>query len=153
MELSSKLWTNGGKQSTHQDSPIVGAHQLLDKSPERAEIVMGSQRDQPCALADNILTEGTQNLLPKVDSVPVSATNIRWTEVVAKPFRPASLNFVQPIFIEGNKLQLPCGLAQLGEEKWKNCLTGYFIEKALPFSLVKEQATRLWHKYGLMDTL
>lgn len=38
-----------------------------------------------------------------------------------------------------------------GISKWKNTLVGYFVDKILPFSVVKPKAFLLWVDYGLKE--
>lgn len=41
----------------------------------------------------------------------------------------------------------------MGIDKWKNNLVGYFLNKKLPFYVVRTIAMRIWGKLGLQEVL
>ncbi|KAK2649098.1 hypothetical protein Ddye_016587 [Dipteronia dyeriana] len=68
--------------------------------------------------------------------------------------RPMNLKYYQP-FQRGNRtfVSPPLEVADDGSKAWKNCLVGHFIEKKLPFTLVKNIAMRIWGSRGLLEVL
>ena len=40
-----------------------------------------------------------------------------------------------------------------GSVEWENTITGYFLDKKLPYSLVHTAASKMWKKLGLFDIL
>ena len=38
-------------------------------------------------------------------------------------------------------------------QKWKDCLVGYFLDRKLPFMVVRNIAMKIWVKFGLTEVL
>ena len=71
--------------------------------------------------------------------------NGSWASI-ARPTSPTGMNLRSIDFGErkGNlKLFVPHRIRDEGCKEWESCLVGKFIDKKLPFSLVKSIATRL----------
>ncbi|KAK2658648.1 hypothetical protein Ddye_005181 [Dipteronia dyeriana] len=68
--------------------------------------------------------------------------------------RLMSLKYYQP-FQSGNRTYVspPLEVVDDGSKAWKNCLVGNFIEKKLPFTLVKNISIRIWGCRGLLEVL
>ncbi|KAK2641983.1 hypothetical protein Ddye_023746 [Dipteronia dyeriana] len=68
--------------------------------------------------------------------------------------RPMNLKYYQP-FQSGIRtcVSPPLEVADDGSKSWKNCLVGHFIEKKLPFTLVKNIAMHIWGSCVLLEVL
>ncbi|KAF7129953.1 hypothetical protein RHSIM_Rhsim10G0134500 [Rhododendron simsii] len=62
------------------------------------------------------------------------------------------LQFFPPAIVnEKIVVQPPEEVVTLRNEKWKDCVVGYFIDRKLPFATVKSIAEKIWAKFGLID--
>lgn len=50
-------------------------------------------------------------------------------------------------------VQPPEEVVSLGNEKWKDCVVGHFIDRNMAFKSVRFIAERIWAKFGLVDVL
>lgn len=48
---------------------------------------------------------------------------------------------------------LPPSVEAKGREQWSDCVVGYFLDKKVPFGLVKNIVDRIWLKFGVYDVL
>ncbi|KAG5531584.1 hypothetical protein RHGRI_026261 [Rhododendron griersonianum] len=89
-------------------------------------------------------------------SLPHAPLPVSWKDkVVVNTSAPRmALEFFAPSVInEKIVVQPPEEVVTLGNEKWKDCVVGYFIDRRLPFKSVKDIAERIWAKFGLIDVL
>lgn len=40
---------------------------------------------------------------------------------------------------------------EAGGAQWVDCVVGYFLDKTLPFPVVKSITSRIWRKFGLYE--
>lgn len=73
-------------------------------------------------------------------------------------FRPVenqgrmALEFIPPMVLADRiVVSPPPEVEALGKEKWKCCLVGHFLDKNLPFPVVRSIAMKIWKKSGLRD--
>ncbi|KAG5560625.1 hypothetical protein RHGRI_003821 [Rhododendron griersonianum] len=93
---------------------------------------------------------------PAVAGIPHAPLPVSWKDKVAVDTSAPcmALQFFAPSVInEKIVVQPPEEVVTLGNEKWKDCVVGYFIDRRLPFKSVKDIAERIWAKFGLIDVL
>ncbi|KAF7145034.1 hypothetical protein RHSIM_Rhsim04G0043700 [Rhododendron simsii] len=89
-------------------------------------------------------------------SLPHATLPVSWKDKVAVDTsapRMALQFFAPSVINEKIVVQPPEEVVTLGNEKWKDCVVGYFIDRRLPFKSVKDIAERIWSKFGLIDVL
>ncbi|KAF7127540.1 hypothetical protein RHSIM_Rhsim11G0071500 [Rhododendron simsii] len=64
-----------------------------------------------------------------------------------------NLEFLPPLVLEDRVVISPPPEVELGLAKWKNCLVGHFLDKKVPFPLVRNITMKIWEKFGLSDVL
>ncbi|KAF5198062.1 hypothetical protein FRX31_012351, partial [Thalictrum thalictroides] len=82
-------------------------------------------------------------------------THQRWSSLLKTPPPSAGsevLEFEEPKF-EGNCLMLDDEMLETGEKEWEHKVVGFFVDKKLPFTVVKEIVQRRWKLKGEMDTV
>lgn len=87
---------------------------------------------------------------------PVLA-NTTWRDKVASSAEVSprmKLEFFPPS-VEGQKVKVapPVSVAEIGAAHWKDCIVGYFVDKRLPYQVVRSMAVKMWSKYGLHEVL
>ncbi|KAF5201897.1 Endonuclease/exonuclease/phosphatase [Thalictrum thalictroides] len=81
-------------------------------------------------------------------------THQRWSSLLKTPPPSAGsevLEFEEPKF-EGNCLMLYDEMLETGAKEWEHNVVGFFLDKKLPFTVVKETVQRRWKLKGEMDT-
>ncbi|KAF5201499.1 hypothetical protein FRX31_008918 [Thalictrum thalictroides] len=79
--------------------------------------------------------------------------NKRWNSLL-KSAPPSAgseeLCYIDPIYEEG-KLIIDVDLLNEGSHEWENRVVGFFLDKKLPFSMVKDTVEKKWTLKGSMD--
>ena len=76
-----------------------------------------------------------------------------WKSLVSIPVKSGSpLQFYRPHCADGKLVAKPPAEAvNEGIDMWKGCLVGQFLDKRLPFSVVRSLVNRLWGKREMAD--
>ncbi|KAG5547461.1 hypothetical protein RHGRI_013227 [Rhododendron griersonianum] len=84
----------------------------------------------------------------------------KWTEVVASPSNTSgstrmTLSYHPPPQRRDAKVVVcpPQEVIDLGSNLWADSVVGYFLDKRVPFPLVKNIIMRIWEKFGISDVL
>ncbi|KAG5565975.1 hypothetical protein RHGRI_001788 [Rhododendron griersonianum] len=119
---------------------------LLSSNPPRLRVSDSS--NSRVSLKIDII--GTS--LPPATVLPPVSWKDKVVEGVSAP--RMDLQFFPPAIVnEKIVVQPPEEVVTLGNEKWKDCVVGYFIDRKLPFTTVKSIAEKIWAKFGLIDVL
>ncbi|KAF5176160.1 hypothetical protein FRX31_034253, partial [Thalictrum thalictroides] len=106
----------------------------------------------PLAVANPVQEEVTKENEQPESSKSTKATK-RWSSLLRTPPPSAGkeeLNFINPVFEDG-KLVLDDEILEEGAREWENRVVGFFLDKKLPYSMVKEILTRRWKLQGEFD--
>lgn len=120
---------------------------LRHESPSSPDLVANNLE----ATEKELMVENSAQLVNQFPSnlSTIQNGNKAWTSFFTKPDL-VSLKYTPPMTKE-KYLQLPMGLAQLGEAKWENTLVGFFIDKKLPHQLVIDRVNYAWSNLGLVN--
>ncbi|KAF5204899.1 Rna exonuclease [Thalictrum thalictroides] len=92
---------------------------------------------------------------PGIQENQASGSNSTWnTVLISKPLSAGKeeLNFCKPIFVDG-VLQIDEETCVEGAKEWEDTLVGFFIDKKLPFSVVKNLLEKKWQLAGQFEML
>lgn len=93
----------------------------------------------------------------KAVEVPAEAVKPKWNAVLAQSSPPDSrmaLSFHPPqVRDSGVVVCPPSAVAESGAEQWCDCVVGYFLDKKLPFPVVKSIVMKIWKKFGIYDVM
>ncbi|KAI8570411.1 hypothetical protein RHMOL_Rhmol01G0032000 [Rhododendron molle] len=65
-----------------------------------------------------------------------------------------NLEFIPPQVINDRiAVSPPAEVEEQGLGRWKNCLVGYFLDKKVPFQMVRSINMKIWDKFGISDVL
>ncbi|KAG5545007.1 hypothetical protein RHGRI_017464 [Rhododendron griersonianum] len=87
------------------------------------------------------------------------SVKLKWAEVVAPPSSTSSsshmnLSYYPPQLRDAKVVVCPPQeVIDLGSELWTDCVVGYFLDKKVPFPIVKNIIMRIWEKFGISDVL
>lgn len=128
------------------DSPTV--KQIKDLSAE--VMSLRNELDTKNKLLDSLKDRGNQ-------SVGGLGLGISWKDKVSPPSEACprmNLQFFPPE-VEGETVRVspPKHVELQGSEKWRDCIVGHFVDRKLPFKLVRSIAFNNWRDYGLKDVL
>lgn len=131
-------------------------------------------RQQAEVNLSNSLIEGkhqvtTPNLLTGVHSessfrspgnsgkaVNVNPSPPKWSDMVNQGCDNSRMKlFYQPPIIREARVVVcpPDGIIDEGVSRWSGCVVGYFLDKGLPYTSVRNIATNIWKKYGIEKVL
>ncbi|KAF7152803.1 hypothetical protein RHSIM_Rhsim01G0069100 [Rhododendron simsii] len=87
----------------------------------------------------------------------VLTTGSSWKDIVSPitdGHKRMDLQFFPPQ-MDGEKVTVspPKSVELLGAERWKDCIVGHFVDKKLPYLMVRSFAFNRWGKFGLKDVL
>lgn len=128
------------------DSPTVKQIKALS-----AEVMsLRNELDTKNTLLDSLKDRGNQ-------SVGGLGLGISWKDKVSPPSEACprmNLQFFPPE-VEGETVRVspPKHVELQGSEKWRDCIVGHFVDRKLPFKLVRSIAFNNWRDYGLKDVL
>ncbi|KAI8541498.1 hypothetical protein RHMOL_Rhmol08G0065700 [Rhododendron molle] len=87
----------------------------------------------------------------------VLAMGPSWKDKVSPPTEGPKRMDLQyfPPELDGEKVKVspPKSVEVLGAERWKDCIVGHFVDKKLPYLMVRSFAFKMWGKFGLKDVL
>ncbi|KAI8531013.1 hypothetical protein RHMOL_Rhmol11G0104400 [Rhododendron molle] len=63
------------------------------------------------------------------------------------------LQYFAPSIVNDKVVSPPPDVVNLGLDKWKDCVVGYFLDRKLHFKAVKSIAESVWARFGLVDAL
>lgn len=93
---------------------------------------------------------------PADDPCPTSSKP-KWVDVVA-PFSCDStssrmnLSYFPPQLRDSKVVVCPPqDVVDQGSDLWTDCIVGYFLDKKVPFPIVKNIVMRIWEKFGIYD--
>ncbi|KAG5535909.1 hypothetical protein RHGRI_023626 [Rhododendron griersonianum] len=113
----------------------------------------------PVKLLDN-LEEVSSPVVPipaPADDPCSRSSKPKWVDVVA-PFSydstSSSMNLSYfPPQLRDSKVVVcpPQDVVDQGSDLWTDCIVGYFLDKKVPFPIVKNIVMRIWEKFGIYD--
>ncbi|KAF7113421.1 hypothetical protein RHSIM_RhsimUnG0127600 [Rhododendron simsii] len=94
--------------------------------------------------------------IPEDGPCPASSKP-KWVDVVAPASIASSrmhLSYFPPQIRESKVVVCPPqDVIDQGSDRWNDCVVGYFLDKRVPFPLVKNIVMRIWEKFGIYDVL
>ncbi|KAF5207958.1 hypothetical protein FRX31_002456 [Thalictrum thalictroides] len=91
-----------------------------------------------------------------VETTETSVTVTKpWNSILkTKPTSVGSqtLNFIPPVF-KGGVLQIEEGIFEEGSKDWDETVVGFFLDKRLPYSIVKRMVEKRWNLQGDVEIL
>ncbi|KAF5197200.1 hypothetical protein FRX31_013213, partial [Thalictrum thalictroides] len=121
--------------------PMVFEKETLCK--DTTNLFVGSQGD--------VRTDDPQ--ANQTEEAMLNKKSQRWNSLLKDPPPSAGkeeLNFMEPNFVEG-LLVIEEDIWEEGEKDWEDRIVGFFLDKKLPFSMVKEHCSKKWNLKGEME--
>ncbi|KAG5552844.1 hypothetical protein RHGRI_010824 [Rhododendron griersonianum] len=88
-------------------------------------------------------------------SVPTPSPRGAWKDKVRESsVGRVNLEFIPPHVINDRiVVSPPAEVEEQGLGRWKNCLVGHFLDKKVPFQMVRAITMKIWEKFGISDVL
>jgi hypothetical protein len=84
-----------------------------------------------------------------VDAKQEQPVHVEWRGLFKSEKSMGSLDYIAPGSSEGKVfVSPPVAAVEEGESRWNSSLVGQFLDKALPFFLVKKSVQLMWKQYG-----
>ncbi|KAF5178396.1 hypothetical protein FRX31_032021 [Thalictrum thalictroides] len=130
------------------------------KETQDNEIVIHENTNLPLVVAPNgsaIVEERgntpTLAVNPEINGSEIENQPTRWCSLL-KTVPPSAgkekLSFIEPVFKDGI-LQIEEDILNLGSQEWEDRVVGFFLDKKLPFSIVKAAVHKKWKLSGHVD--
>ncbi|KAI8551298.1 hypothetical protein RHMOL_Rhmol06G0174900 [Rhododendron molle] len=92
-----------------------------------------------------------------VDGPCLGSNKPKWVDVVAPSLCASAssrmnLSYFPPQLRDSKVVVCPPqDVVDQGSDLWSDCIVGYFLDKKVPFPLVKNIVMRIWEKFGIYD--
>ncbi|KAF5192107.1 Rna exonuclease, partial [Thalictrum thalictroides] len=83
-------------------------------------------------------------------SVHVAPPNSSWSDLFktcSSSYLDTSLECLSPLIVDG-VAEVPIDIVNLGLQEWSNSVVGFFVDRRLPYKLVKDSLTKMWKLKG-----
>ncbi|KAG5526205.1 hypothetical protein RHGRI_032471 [Rhododendron griersonianum] len=110
------------------------------------------------SIVRQIKTLTAENLVlrKQAEAMNVNPSPPKWSDVVNQGCDNSRMKpFYQPPIIREARVVVcpPEGIIEEGISRWSGCVVGYFLDKGLPYTSVRNIATTIWKKYGKLLVL
>ncbi|KAL5731350.1 hypothetical protein ACHQM5_004088 [Ranunculus cassubicifolius] len=131
------------------DPPLLEPAQPSPPSPQHPHPIANSNPQNPIPILIEARIQHECTKEPSTSSIRSG----RWCDLLKSPppsMGKETLNFMEPN-MEGGSIIIDEEILEEGAKEWENRVVGFFLDKKLAFTVVKEKAPKKWKLKGSME--